>query len=190
VTAGNDVFHARKVVCCVGAWSRSALPFLSKLIRLEQHLLHWYEADASFDLTQGFRPFVVAPDDHQFLYGFPRIDASVKLADHFTGAALATPAALGANIPAAEFAHIDATVRRYMPALEQRIQFKPCLYDLSPDEHFILDQHPEMPGVWFFTGSSGHGFKFAPVIGEALANAALERPQQIDTGCFALKRFG
>ena len=45
-----------------------------------------------------------------------------------------------------------------------------CMYTLTPDEHFIVDTHPDHPGLSFAAGMSGHGFKFAPVIGESLVN--------------------
>jgi len=50
------------------------------------------------------------------------------------------------------------------------IRFSICLYTLTPDRHFVIDRHPDSPNVAFACGFSGHGFKFAPVIGEALAD--------------------
>ena len=47
-----------------------------------------------------------------------------------------------------------------------------CMYTMTPDEHFIIDLHPEHSNVCFAAGFSGHGFKFASVIGEVLADAA------------------
>ena len=47
-----------------------------------------------------------------------------------------------------------------------------CIYTLTPDRHFILDVHPEHPNVALAAGFSGHGFKFAPVVGEILADLA------------------
>jgi glycine/D-amino acid oxidase-like deaminating enzyme len=49
-----------------------------------------------------------------------------------------------------------------------------CLYTLTPDEDFVLDRHPTVPGVVFGAGFSGHGFKFATAIGEHLAALALD----------------
>ena len=49
-----------------------------------------------------------------------------------------------------------------------------CLYTMTPDGHFIVDQHPQYEQVLFAAGFSGHGFKFAPVMGEVLADLALE----------------
>jgi glycine/D-amino acid oxidase-like deaminating enzyme len=61
----------------------------------------------------------------------------------------------------------------YLPGLEPRVvRQQICLYTNTPDDHFIIDQHPEDPNCVFAVGFSGHGFKFAPVIGEILADLA------------------
>ena len=83
---------------------------------------------------------------------------------------------------------VDAFVTQHMPGLGARTRSTVCLYPMSWDEHFILDRLPGDARVTIGAGLSGHGFKFAPVIGEALANLALERTQQIDVGFFALSR--
>lgn len=194
--SGNDVrvrtsrgnFSARRLVLCLGVWSRRYLPFLCKL-RLEQRVLHWHEASERFDLASGFRPFVVSPSDNVVLYGFPRIGGEVKLAEHYFGMPIRDPALVGRAIVEGEFAHVGALVRRYIPALGARTRSKTCMYMLTPDEHFILDRHPVMRGVTFLAGLSGHGFKFAPVLGEALANCALDRKQEIDAKFFSARRF-
>ncbi len=48
-----------------------------------------------------------------------------------------------------------------------------CRFTVTPDENFIIDTHPEFPQVVFASSCSGHGFKFAPVIGQMLADLAL-----------------
>jgi glycine/D-amino acid oxidase-like deaminating enzyme len=102
---------------------------------------------------------------------------------------LRDPSQVGREINDAELSHVHGLVRRYIPALGPRIRSKACMYMLTPDEHFILDRHPIMRGVYFLAGLSGHGFKFAPVLGEALANLALDGRQEIDVKFFSLKRF-
>ena len=51
---------------------------------------------------------------------------------------------------------------------------KTCLFSNSPDKHFVLDRHPDFPQVSVAAGFSGHGFKFASVVGEIMADLALE----------------
>lgn len=188
VRTSRGSFEAHRAVLCLGAWSRRHLPFLRHL-RLEQRVLHWHQADERFELANGFRSFVVSPSDDVVLYGFPRIGGAVKLAQHHYGKALRDPALVGRDIADGELSHVGDLVRRYIPALGARTRSKACMYMLTPDEHFILDRHPTMRGVVFLAGLSGHGFKFAPVLGEALANDALDRRQEINAKFFSLRRF-
>jgi len=100
----------------------------------------------------------------------------------------------------------DAVVRDVLPGDED--EFRPfvervlpdangpllalatCLYANSADGHFILDRHPEHERVVLGAGFSGHGFKFAPVIGEALADLAIEGRTDLPIGFLGLSRFG
>jgi glycine/D-amino acid oxidase-like deaminating enzyme len=63
------------------------------------------------------------------------------------------------------------------------------MYDLTPDEDFILDHHPASPQIILASGFSGHGFKFGPLIGEVLADLALGTPPALPLDRFALARF-
>jgi sarcosine oxidase len=72
------------------------------------------------------------------------------------------------------------------PLLSMRI----CLYTNSPDGHFIVDRHPVHERVTIACGFSGHGFKFAPVIGQALADLAVDGGTALPIGFLGLKRFG
>ncbi|MDE3164743.1 MAG: FAD-dependent oxidoreductase, partial [Acidobacteriota bacterium] len=82
-------------------------------------------------------------------------------------------------------------IRRYFPEADgATLAMKTCLFTNSPDEHFLLDLHPDSPRVAVAAGFSGHGFKFAPVIGEILADLALEGGcARWDLGLFRLERF-
>jgi glycine/D-amino acid oxidase-like deaminating enzyme len=64
-----------------------------------------------------------------------------------------------------------------------------CLYTMTPDNHFVVDRHPEQPGLAYAAGFSGHGFKFAPVIGEALADLALDGATAQPIGFLSARRF-
>jgi glycine/D-amino acid oxidase-like deaminating enzyme len=69
------------------------------------------------------------------------------------------------------------------PLLESRV----CQYENSPDEHFIVDRHPEAGNVWLVGGGSGHGFKHGPALGELVAGNVLgEKPTE---PFFSLSRF-
>ena len=67
---------------------------------------------------------------------------------------------------------------------------KVCLFENTPDEHFIVDLHPDAPGVVCLGGGSGHGFKFCSVLGEIAADLALDGQTRHDIGLLRLGRFG
>ncbi len=65
-----------------------------------------------------------------------------------------------------------------------------CIYTLTPDRHFVIDLHPDHANVALATGFSGHGFKFASVVGEILADLADKGHTDLPIGMFCIKRFG
>jgi sarcosine oxidase len=66
-------------------------------------------------------------------------------------------------------------IRRYFPDADgPTLAMKTCMFSNSPDEHFVIDLHPGYPQVSIAAGFSGHGFKFASVVGEIMADLALE----------------
>jgi len=69
------------------------------------------------------------------------------------------------------------------PLLEARV----CQYEQTPDQHFILDRHPQAQNLWLLGGGSGHGFKHGPALGEPAADIVLEKktPEPL----FQLGRF-
>jgi glycine/D-amino acid oxidase-like deaminating enzyme len=66
---------------------------------------------------------------------------------------------------------------------------KACMYTLTPDHDFVIDRHPEHPNLVLCGGFSGHGFKFAPVVGEIAADLALNGGTRHDIGFLSLRRF-
>ena len=81
-------------------------------------------------------------------------------------------------------------VGRFLPELSGPIlSMDVCLYTNSPDGHFIIDMHPEHDSVVIACGFSGHGFKFAPVMGEALADLAQYGKTSLPIQFLSLGRF-
>ena len=63
-----------------------------------------------------------------------------------------------------------------------------CMYTNTPDDHFLIDQHPEAPRVLLASACSGHGFKFASILGELLADRFTDTPSALDLEPFRLDR--
>ena len=64
-----------------------------------------------------------------------------------------------------------------------------CMYTMTPDEHFVVDHHPQHPNVVFAAGLSGHGFKLTGVLGQVLADLACEGSTRLPIEFLSLKRF-
>jgi sarcosine oxidase len=84
-----------------------------------------------------------------------------------------------------------AGLRQFLPdANGPLLALRTCLYTNSPDGHFIIDRHPQHARVLVAAGFSGHGFKFASVIGEALADLAATGRTALPIDFLKLQRFG
>lgn len=91
---------------------------------------------------------------------------------------------------AEDTAEVARCLAKYMPAANGPLRkASTCLYTMTPDNHFVLDRHPAIPGWVYGCRLSGHGFKFAPVIGEAPVDIALRRATDLPVGFLAAGRF-
>jgi sarcosine oxidase len=104
-------------------------------------------------------------------YGFPPdLDLGLKVAHHHSGV-LVDPEDVDREVNAADETRIRAFLRTNMPAVDGALRTSSiCLYTNAPDDEFVIDRHPVAPGVAFASACSGHGYKFAPVVGEILAD--------------------
>ena len=66
---------------------------------------------------------------------------------------------------------------------------KACIFTNSPDEHFLIDVLPDAPQVSLAAGFSGHGYKFCSLVGEVMADLAVDGRTRHDIGLFSLDRF-
>lgn len=84
---------------------------------------------------------------------------------------------------------LERQVRRILPGLyPEAARVETCRYTLTPDEDFIIDRHPRDPRITVISACSGHGFKFAPLFGEAVADLSTHRTPSIDLGPFRIDR--
>ena len=60
---------------------------------------------------------------------------------------------------------------------------------MTPDNHFVIDRHPEFKNLIYATGFSGHGFKFSPVVVEILADLTLTKKTRHRIGFLRAGRF-
>jgi sarcosine oxidase len=169
--AGEEITTAR-LVLSPGPWAGELLGEASAIVplRVESRLQHYWTAEPAADPRA---VWIWEPADAAVAYGIPALDGVVKAAFHHVGPpAGADPVAAGPT-PEDRQALVDWLAPRMPGLAAARYEgAKPCLYTISPDEHFVLGLHPASPSVAVAAGFSGHGFKFAPVVGEILADLA------------------
>jgi glycine/D-amino acid oxidase-like deaminating enzyme len=112
------------------------------------------------------------------------------MAEHGGGRLLKDPLTVDRSIDAEEQQRLINVARKWLPGVSPRVtDHAVCMYTMSPDEMFIVDRHPMHANVVFAAGLSGHGFKFAPVIGRALSEMALEGSTQLPIDFLTLRRL-
>jgi monomeric sarcosine oxidase len=191
VAADGREFSAGRLVVTAGAWAARLLHDLGMHLVVRRKSLFWFDADkADYAAVNGMPAFLFELRDAVF-YGFPQLDSQgVKVAEHSGGQEIDDPLAVNKNVDREEQNRVEAFLAAHLPRVAHRVNHHAaCLYTMSPDEHFIVDHYPALPRVVFAAGLSGHGYKFAPVLGRALAEMALDGSTGLPIGFLALPRF-
>lgn len=188
-TAGE--FHAARLVVTAGPWAGPLLHDLIPPLEVRRKVVLWHEQrDAPVAADHGFPCFLFELSTGVF-YGFPAIDQrGLKVGEHSGGEPIAEPLRLDRALRETDRRPVEAFLAGHIPAVAPRASaHAACMYTMSPDEHFVVDRHPADPRVVFAAGLSGHGFKFAPVLGQALADLALDGATSQPIEFLSLARF-
>jgi sarcosine oxidase len=192
VRTAYQIHTAKHLLLSVGSWVGSLVPEFRLPLSVERQVLFWFEPCADSDLFQPDRLpiFICEYDDHRFFYGFPDLGDGVKLGVHHEGQTT-QPDLIDREVRADETEIARDLLRRFLPSADGALRYAAvCMYTNTPDEHFILDRHPDYPQVVIASPCSGHGFKFCPVIGEIAAILINGSTPSFDLGLFKLSRFG
>lgn len=177
IETNRGAFRAKHVVLTAGAWAplwSAGLPFALKVTR---QTWGWFWPKVLAPFALGTLPtWFIESEPASGYYGFPMMpeQPGLKLALHQPGTET-TAESVDRRI---DLAGDEAPLRRclegHLPEGNGHLlALRTCLYTNSPDGHFIIDRHPTSANVTIACGFSGHGFKFAPVVGEILADLAL-----------------
>ena len=191
VVTTRATYLADRLVVTAGAWNSHLLPFLDGLTVPERQVLAW---------LQPRRPELFAPDlfpvfnllvDEGRFYGFPvhgvpgfKLGRYHHLQEDVDPDTLDREPRLRDELLLREFSS------RYTPdGNGPTMRLATCMFTNTPDKHFLIDVHPEFPQVSFASPCSGHGFKFASVVGEIMADLADAGDTRHDIELFRLHRF-
>ena len=186
------VHRAARLVIAAGAWTGHFVPDLALPLEVERMPVFWFEPKLDpAELEVGRLPmWLVDTASDGIFYGFPYDPrAGLKVSRHHSEE-IVDPDLVDRSQHAADVDRVRRFMRDLMPAADGPLRTSTvCLYTNTPDHHFVVDVHPAVPGVAFASACSGHGFKFAPVIGEALADLALTGRSPLPFDQFRAARF-
>jgi sarcosine oxidase len=187
VTTGRGRYSAGQLLLAAGAWIPALAPGLA--LRVERQVLHWFEPADRRPFLPGAMPvFLFAEASGEVWYGVPDLGRGVKVGLHHQGDAI-TADTVDRSVHAGDIDAVRSVLRRSMPAADVLpSQSVVCMYTNTPDEHFLIDRHPQAPNVLLVSACSGHGFKFASILGELLADRLTGAPSELDLEPFRLDR--
>ncbi|HEX7119890.1 MAG TPA: N-methyl-L-tryptophan oxidase [Longimicrobiales bacterium] len=214
-TTPRGTYRAARLVLAVGAWTPGLLPGLDLPLAVERNVVCWFDPprrtageasrpgmDAAAARATGLAPHAAhlfAPERfpvfiHELTpglawYGFPDTGDGVKAAIHH-GGEVVEPEAVRRRVTDDDVARIRTLLRAHLPAADGPLrEATVCLYTNAPDDHFLIDRHPEHAAVVIASPCSGHGFKFAAAIGEVIAELALDGRSRFDLSPFRIERL-
>jgi sarcosine oxidase len=179
-------------IVTAGAWTTSLLPELSAPLRATRQVMAWFEpSEPKLFAAERFPAFLIE-SRHGVHYGVPPFgDAGVKVAKHHHRDETVDPDHHDRTVSAVDEALVRAALAEFLPSANGKLlDARTCLYTMTPDGDFLIDRVPGLSHVVVASACSGHGFKFAPAIGEILAELATTGTTRHDIARFALKRFG
>ena len=192
VTTPRARYGAGHLVLCAGPWmARLAAP-LALPLQVARQLSHWFEPaepTGAFDASRcPVTIWETAPG--RMFYTLPDVGGrGLKAGIHHDGEVV-DPDTVDREPRPEDEARMRAMLARFMPAANGRLlEARVCLYTNTPDQHFLIDRHPEHPRAILASPCSGHGFKFAPAIGEVLADLVMQGRSRFDLSPFGLGRL-
>lgn len=183
--------EAGAVIIAAGAWIGDFAPELKPHLKVTRQVLGWFEPLQPTFYSPDRCPVFFFESEDDACYGFPDFAGTgVKTASHREGAYLSSANNLAQDGGADDEAQIRRMLALAMPDANGPLKaMRTCMYTRTPDEDFVIDRSSADPRIVLASPCSGHGFKFASVIGEVLADLALGKTPENDISRFRLDRF-
>jgi sarcosine oxidase len=191
VKTDRATYEAGQLVLSTGAWIGEHVPQLKKTAVPERQVLGWFQPKVREHYQLGRFPVSNFKSSVGHFYQFPVWHVpgfKIGLYHHLgeTGAA----DALSRDVTKHDEEVLRAGVAKYFPDANGPLMgLRACLFTNTPDEHFVIDRLPGAPQVVVASPCSGHGYKFASVMGEILADLATGKTPAFDLDLFKLGRL-
>lgn len=199
VRTDKATYQCNKLIITAGPWAGKIIPGRSKELSVTRQMIAWVKPKkwSSFELGN-FPCWTIADDTKPgIFYGFPILPAGnfggpigLKLAHHTHGV-ISDPDKINRTPTKEDESNLIYALDKFIPQGYESIHvMKTCMYTNTPDENFILDYVPGYEkDVVMAAGFSGHGFKFASVVGEIMTDLALKGKTEQPIGFLNAKRF-
>jgi sarcosine oxidase len=195
IVSESGAVEAGVAIIAAGAWVPVLVPALAHRLWATREVMGWFEVTDVDLIPAGRFPVFIIESRHGMHYGIPpqdgpSIGAGIKVAKHHHRRETVDPDAYDRTVSAQDETLIRAAIADHLPAANgSLLAAETCLYTMTPDGHFLIDRLPDAPNILVASPCSGHGFKFAPVIGEILADLATTGSTAHDIARFSLARF-
>jgi sarcosine oxidase len=193
VISERGKYEADSVIICAGPWTGKVLGALGLPLVVTRQVMGWVWPEKPWRYSLGsFPTWAVDVGGGALLYGFPmhNNDVGLKVAHHRRGRA-SDPDAVDRRVGEGDEADFRSGMATYLPEANAGalLAMRTCLYTNTPDGHFIIDRVPGCQRAFIAGGFSGHGFKFAPVVGKILAELAMTGGTGEPIELFRIGRF-
>lgn len=191
VTTPKATYHAQSLVLTAGPWAGHLLADQGAMLRVMRQTMLWFGTDKSKRFRRDLFPIFLADVPEGPFYGLPEIDGrGLKVAKHYGAPELDSPSKIERAILPTDEAPVRAFLDKHIPDATGPLRdAQTCIYTLTPDRHFLIDLHPRFANVAIAAGFSGHGFKFASVVGEVLADLIEDGGTRWPINMFGFARF-
>ena len=197
VSTDHGSYFAQQLVVCAGAWTSQMLTTLGIELTVTRQIQAWFEPleDPAQFSPDSFPCWFIETELGSGHYGFPILPGrpALKIAHHKAGTVIPLSNLGQAVEPPteAELEELRQILATYIPGAAGPVKNScTCLYTNSPDQHFIVGKHPDEDRIQLAGGFSGHGYKFSSVIGEILADLAIEGKTRHPIDFLSPERFG
>lgn len=193
VHTARGTYEAEKLVVSTGAWLNRLLPWVKIPVQVLRKVMMWFEPIQDREsFAVGAHPYWIWEADGQIGYGHPAVDGlagGLKAGIHSAGTPT-DPDQLDRLVREDDVREVREFVKDRVPKLAgEYLRGAVCMYDNTPDMGFVVGPAPEDPRILLAAGTSGHAFKFVPLLGEIVSDLVLTGRTESDISIFAPERF-
>jgi len=184
-------YEADRLVIAAGAWTGKLVESLDNSLSPERQVLGWFQPKQPNLFSKDSLPVFAISTDEGLYYGTPVYDVpGLKIGKHHHFNQIINPDEMAREpTPEDEETLRDFTSEYFPLGAGATMSLQTCIYTNSPDHDFVIDTLPDHPEVVVAGGFSGHGYKFASVVGEMVADLATDGETANEAELFDISRL-